>query len=78
MMHCKQTRRDWLIQAASAAACLTAPALSRAAAPAGPVSVARCKTYTPAELLPVMQKMFDQLGGLGRLVSSLERQRDGG
>jgi len=67
-MHCKQTRRDWLIQTASAAAYLAAPALSRAAAPAGPVSVARCKTYTPAELLPVMQKMFDQLGGLERMV----------
>ena len=26
------------------------------------------RTYDPAELLPAMQKMFDQLGGLGRLV----------
>ena len=39
-----------------------------AAAPAGPVTVARCKTYDAAELVPTMQKMFDQLGGLGRLV----------
>jgi uncharacterized protein (DUF362 family) len=40
-----------------------------AQAPAAPVSVARCKTYDSAELLPTMQRMFDQLGGLGRLVS---------
>jgi uncharacterized protein (DUF362 family) len=38
------------------------------AGPASPVSVARCKTYEPGELLPTMQNMFDQLGGLGRLV----------
>ncbi|HXB68985.1 MAG TPA: DUF362 domain-containing protein [Candidatus Acidoferrales bacterium] len=37
-------------------------------APTAPVAVARCKTYNAAELLPTMQKMFDQLGGLGRLV----------
>ena len=30
--------------------------------------MARCKTYNPAELVPALQKMFDQLGGLGRLV----------
>jgi uncharacterized protein (DUF362 family) len=46
-----------------------APVIARAAeAPTAPVSVARCKTYDAAELLPTMQKMFDQLGGLGRLV----------
>jgi uncharacterized protein (DUF362 family) len=37
-------------------------------APTAPVAVARCKTYNAAELVPTMQKMFDQLGGLGRLV----------
>jgi len=42
----------------------------RAAAPAGPVAVARCKTYDSAELVPTLQKMFDQLGGLGRLVKN--------
>jgi len=43
--------------------------LGRAAeAPAGPVALTRCKTYESGELLPAMQKMFDQLGGLGRLV----------
>jgi uncharacterized protein (DUF362 family) len=44
--------------------------LGRAAeAPAGPVALARCKTYDPAELTPALHKMFDQLGGLGRLVN---------
>jgi uncharacterized protein (DUF362 family) len=42
--------------------------LARADAPAPRVAVARCKTYSPSELLPVMEKMFDQLGGLGRIV----------
>jgi uncharacterized protein (DUF362 family) len=34
-----------------------------------PVSVAKCKTYDPGELVPTMSKMFDQLGGLGKLVA---------
>ena len=70
-MHLKPTRREWLWQAASTAssAYLAGCSIARATpAPAGPVAVSRCKTYEPGELLPVMQKMFDQLGGLGRLV----------
>jgi uncharacterized protein (DUF362 family) len=70
-MYCNYTRRKWLSNAAAAVsgAYLAGSGLGRAAeAPATPVSVARCKTYNPAELLPTMQKMFDQLGGLGRLV----------
>jgi uncharacterized protein (DUF362 family) len=48
---------------------LAGPRSARAAvAPASRVSVARCKTYEPGELVPVMRSMFDQLGGLGRLV----------
>ena len=44
--------------------------LGRAAsAPTAPVAVARCKTYNAAELVPALQTMFDQLGGLGRLVN---------
>jgi uncharacterized protein (DUF362 family) len=58
------TRREWIYTAAGA---LAAP-LARADAPTSPVSVARCRTYEPKELLPVMSKMFDQLGGLGKLV----------
>ena len=37
-------------------------------APVAPVAIARCKTYEPAELTPVLDGMFDKLGGLGRLV----------
>lgn len=70
-MYCNYTRRKWLQGAAgfAAGAYLAGPRLARAAAaPASRVSVARCQTYEPAELLPTMQKMFDQLGGLERLV----------
>jgi uncharacterized protein (DUF362 family) len=64
-MQALHTRREWLWKTAAAAGA----SLGRAAgAPTAPVAVARCQTYDPAELLPAMQKMFDQLGGLGRLV----------
>jgi uncharacterized protein (DUF362 family) len=59
------TRRDWITL--SAGAVLSRPAFA-AAAPTAPVSVARCRSYG-AELVPTMDKMFDQLGGLGRLVA---------
>ena len=65
------TRRELLgrTSAVLSGAYLAGTSLTRAAAaPAGPVSVARCKTYDPNELLPIMRTMFDQLGGLGRLV----------
>jgi uncharacterized protein (DUF362 family) len=39
-----------------------------AQAPTAPVSLARCKTYDSSELVPTLAKMFDQIGGLGRLV----------
>jgi uncharacterized protein (DUF362 family) len=59
------TRRELL---AGAGVLLVRPAWSRAAAaPTARVAVARCKTYGP-ELVPAMEKMFDQLGGLGGLV----------
>jgi len=64
------TRRQWLAAAAGAALARPfAPAASAAAAPIGTtprVAIARCPTYGP-ELLPAMQRMFDQLGGLERL-----------
>src|ERR1019366_8679435 len=66
------TRRDWLRAAASAVsgAYLAGTTVGRAAeAPAAPVALARCKTYNPAELTPALRKMFDQLGGLGKLVN---------
>jgi len=53
---------------AGAGALFARPAWSRAVtAPTGKVAVARSKTYGP-ELLPAMEKMFDQLGGLSGLV----------
>ena len=56
------TRREWLSTAAAAASIK-----SLKAAPTSPVAVARCTTYGP-QLVPVMARMFDQLGGLGSLV----------
>lgn len=56
------SRRQWL-RAASGIS--LAPALR--AAPSAVVSVARCFDYGPA-LLPTLNRMLDQIGGLGRLV----------
>ena len=65
-MQCRYTRRQWLSTTASA---LAGVSLARAAqAPTAPVAVSRCRSYDPNELLPALQTMFDQLGGLGRLV----------
>jgi uncharacterized protein (DUF362 family) len=56
--------------AAVSGAYLVGTRVGRAAeAPAGRVALARCKTYNPAELTPALRKMFDQLGGLGKLVN---------
>ncbi|MCC7498350.1 MAG: DUF362 domain-containing protein [Bryobacterales bacterium] len=56
------TRREWMAAAGGAAV-----SGLRAAAPASPVSVARCNSYDE-DLAAVLGKMFDQLGGLERLV----------
>lgn len=55
-------------QVLAAAAGLAAMPRRAKAAPVSPVAVARCQDYGPG-LQPVMERMFDQLGGLGRLVS---------
>ena len=71
-MHKNCSRREWLLRTAAAlpGAWLAASPLSRAASsPALPVAVAKCKTYDPSELVPTLSKMFDRLGGLGRLVN---------
>ncbi len=63
------SRRQWL-KAASAATVATFadPLIRRAAsAPAHPVAVSRCMTYGP-ELVPTLDRMFDRLGGLSRIV----------
>ncbi len=43
--------------------------LARAQNPTSPVSIARCKTYDPDDVLARLKTMADQLGGLGKLVS---------
>jgi uncharacterized protein (DUF362 family) len=56
-------RRHFMI---SAAGVLTArPAIS---APTAPVAIARCKTYG-LQLTPTMRRLFDGIGGLGKLVN---------
>ncbi len=69
-MYRNQTRREWLLKTASAVtgACLAGSRVGAAAsAPTARVAVARCGSYR-AELLPALGRMFDQLGGLGRIV----------
>jgi len=65
----KISRRELLagLGATGLALSRTASAFT-ATAPVAPVAVARCRTYTPAQLTPVLDGMFDKLGGLGRLV----------
>ena len=46
-----------------------ASSLLAAPAPTAPVAIGVCKTYSPAELLATLSKMFDQLGGLKRIVN---------
>src|SRR5579863_4991763 len=67
----RSTRRAWLQTTAGAFAVAALPRGLRGATtpPAATVAVGRSKTYDPAELVPVMRNMFDQLGGLGRLVN---------
>ena len=63
------TRRSLLANtglAMAGAGLLARPAWS-AEAPAAPVALARCDSYG-LEVLPTLKKMFDQIGGLGRLV----------
>ena len=62
------TRRKWMRDAGVAAAVAAmSPRLRAADAPSAPVAIAKCNSYGP-ELAPVLTRMFDQLGGLGRLV----------
>lgn len=57
------TRRQLLAALGAAAA---APPLARGV-PAPPVSIARCSSYSE-DFVPILRRMFDQLGGAGRLV----------
>src|ERR1051325_1436804 len=61
-------RRQFLTAAGGGiSAGLRGPAARAAAAPAAPVAIGRCRSYGQ-EYLAATEKMFDQLGGLGRLV----------
>jgi len=67
------SRREVLKKMGSAAIAVgaywKAPSLFASTAPTAPVAVAKCKTYASAELVSTLDKMFDQLGGLRRIVS---------
>lgn len=54
--------------AAASAAIASRPLWAAKTAPAAPVAVARCLTYDNAELVATLARMFDQLGGLARIV----------
>ena len=55
------TRREWIAMISAA------PLLHGAEAPAAPVSIAKCATYDE-DVTAKMAVMFDQLGGLEKLV----------
>ena len=66
----RMTRRSLLANTGLAAlgtALLPRAGRALTAAPAAPVALARCQSYG-TELLPTLARMFDQVGGLGRLV----------
>ena len=56
------TRREWLASAAATGLLKAAPL-----APTAPLSIAKCSSYD-ADLPALLSTMFDQLGGLGRIV----------
>ena len=63
-------RREFIqgMSVAAAGFCLAPSRVWANAAPAAPVAVARCATYGPA-VVSTLASMFDQLGGLRRLVN---------
>ena len=65
---CRPTRRAFLTNAGLAALGSSLPIRTARAveAAAAPVALARCTSYG-ADLVAVLAKMFDQIGGLGRL-----------
>jgi len=69
MKRCTMTRRAWLSGMGTAAAgTILRPRAARAdSLPTAPVAVTRCASYG-SEVTAALAVMFDQLGGLGRLV----------
>ena len=65
------TRRDWLRTSMSAFAAVSAGVgRSKAAetAPTAPVAIARCQSYETPQLTANLETLFDQLGGIERMV----------
>jgi uncharacterized protein (DUF362 family) len=60
-------RRQFVSGLGAAGFSMIRPGRMRASAPATPVAIARCRSYGD-EFVAAASKMFDQLGGLGRLV----------
>jgi len=60
-------RREFVGGLGTAALAMVQPRPLRASAPSAPVALARCRSYGP-EFLTAAEKMFDQLGGAGRIV----------
>jgi uncharacterized protein (DUF362 family) len=60
-------RRQFVSGLGSAGFAMIQPVRVRASAPTAPVAIAKCKSYGD-EFLAATAKMFDQLGGLGRIV----------
>ena len=60
-------RRQFVSGLGTAGFAMIQPARMFASAPTAPVAIARCKSYGD-EYLATAGKMFDQLGGLGRIV----------
>ena len=63
------TRREMLSSLVAGSAVL--PGTGRSAAPSAPnapVALARCRSYAPSELVPLLDRMFDQIGGLAGIV----------
>jgi len=65
-MHGKLSRRRFVSLTAGACA-LSAGAVRAAGAPTMPVAIGKCPDYG-SSLEPALERVFDQLGGLGRLV----------
>ena len=60
-------RREFVGGLGTAALAMTQAQSLRASAPTAPVALARCRSYGP-EFQAAAEKMFDQLGGIGRIV----------
>jgi uncharacterized protein (DUF362 family) len=63
-MSCRYSRRELL---GAVAAAMAPRFVSATPAPAARVAIAKTKAYGP-ELVPIMARMFDQIGGIGTLV----------